>query len=64
MSRLDFYVPHGIRVPEPKPLPRCPVCNGEARDFYIGYWNGIIGCDECVTIKDAEEYEEENRRDG
>ena len=60
MSRLDFYVPHPLNIPEPKPLPRCPVCNGEAQEFYIGYWNGIIGCDGCVDIKDAIEYEEEN----
>ena len=61
MSRdsLAHMPPPWQNAPEHKPLPRCPVCNGEAREFYIGYWNDIIGCDGCVDVRDAVEYEEE-----
>lgn len=62
MSRdsLAHMPPPWQNAPEPKPLPRCPVCMSEAREFYIGYWGTIVGCDGCINVRDAEEYTEEN----
>lgn len=45
--------------PEPKPV-YCPVCREEAYKLYRGYWNDILGCDNCVTEIDVDEYEEDN----
>lgn len=47
----SYYEP-----PEAKPV-YCPVCMEEATRLYRGYWNDIIGCDNCVEEIDVDDFE-------
>ncbi len=38
---------------EKEDAPICPICGGEADDFYIGRFGEILGCSECVERADA-----------
>ena len=49
---------YNLTPPEPKPMPRCPICMTETDTFVLGYWGNIIGCDECTKEVDAYDYEE------
>ena len=33
--------------------PKCPICGSTCEQVYIGM-DGVVGCDECVTVRDAE----------
>lgn len=56
MKPLRDYM---LDPPEPKKLPRCPKCGADDySEIYIGE-DGIQGCDECVSVRDAVEYWEE-----
>lgn len=44
--------------PEP-PFPRCPVCGDETDTLYKDKYGDIVGCDNCVTTKDAWEWKQE-----
>ena len=61
---LTFRMPRGVNgepplePPEGKPV-YCPVCCEEAMKLYRGYWNDIIGCNNCVEEIDADEYTED-----
>lgn len=58
--RMNNYIGEPpLDPPEPKPV-YCPICCEEAYKLYRGFWNQIIGCDQCVTEIDANDYEKEN----
>ena len=42
-----------LAPPEPKPLPRCPICGAETDTFFKNYYDEVCGCDECVYPADA-----------
>lgn len=33
----------------------CPVCGAECEKVFVDAWGNILGCDNCVEEKDAEE---------
>lgn len=37
--------------------PVCPACGGETDLFYFDVDGDLVGCDNCVTTKDAWEHE-------
>ena len=39
--------------------PTCPVCKGEATEFYFDVNGDICGCDGCISCRSAAEYQEE-----
>ena len=43
-------------VPE-TPAPICPICGEEAEEFYLDYGGDVVGCDHCVRVKDAYQYQ-------
>ncbi len=47
MERTGY--PSG-REPE---FPKCPVCDAECDTIYIGHNGDYIGCENCVTTRDA-----------
>lgn len=47
--------------PPESPLPVCPVCGEECEEYYFDNDGNICGCDVCITMKNAVEYEEEQR---
>lgn len=49
----------GYDPPKQKPVPRCPVCGGEAEILYINDLGEVFGCDNCVLRVDAYDYTEE-----
>lgn len=36
----------------------CPVCGEECETLYINLGT-VVGCDQCITVRDAQEYMEE-----
>lgn len=44
-------------------LPICPICGEECEDVYYNIDNEIVGCDQCLTRKDASECNECNQDD-
>lgn len=38
--------------------PRCPCCGAECDTIYFDQEGTIVGCDSCVTIKDAVDVDE------
>lgn len=44
---------NGSLEPEEYSVPRCPHCYAECETFYLNKRGEVIGCDECVTEKDA-----------
>lgn len=43
--------------------PICPNCDEIADTFYINADNEIIGCDNCITVRDAWEFIDEGAED-
>ena len=41
--------------------PECPICGGDAEEFYFDAFGEICGCDVCISIKNAIEYTEDLR---
>lgn len=35
--------------------PRCPICGSECETIYRNGGHEIVGCDECISVYDAEE---------
>ena len=60
-ARMPKARPPWVGAPDIPDLPRCPVCMSEAKTYYIGYYLGIVGCDQCIKEVDSVEYEEEKR---
>lgn len=52
MSRYDDWK---LTELEKKPMPKCPVCGSEAKEFYR-LDGKIIGCDGCVQREPTSEY--------
>ena len=50
---METGYPHG----EPD-YPHCPVCGAEIDEVYADADGDIIGCEECIKIKNAWECEE------
>lgn len=40
--------------------PTCPICHEEADTFYVDQDEQIIGCDNCIKIRDAWEMIEDD----
>lgn len=40
-------------------MPVCPICEEECEELYFDNNGDICGCDNCITVKNAYEYEEE-----
>lgn len=38
---------------DPDKVPRCPVCGEECTTVYKDLYGEILGCDECLTERDA-----------
>ena len=45
--------------PPEQSMPVCPVCGEECEEFYFDNDGDICGCDNCISVKNAYEYEEE-----
>lgn len=49
---------------DPPEYPMCPICGCyDYEDLYIVNDNEIIGCSECVTVRDASDYWAEQLED-
>lgn len=35
----------------------CPCCNNETDELYIDDWDNVVGCPNCVHLRDAWELE-------
>lgn len=44
--------------PEPPDyfIPTCPICGSDCEYIIRDKNGGVIGCDECIQIQDADEY--------
>ena len=42
--------------------PICPVCKGDCSEFYFDCTGEIVGCNRCVTTRDAWEYQAEENQ--
>ena len=52
----------GVIYPGPppeKPMPVCPICGEECETYFFDAANMIVGCDHCISERDAYEYLEE-----
>lgn len=49
-------VPEPKLVPDEKPMPTCPCCGEDCEDVYVDFLGHVVGCDVCLTRKNA--YEE------
>ena len=47
--------------PPEQSMPVCPICGEECEEFYFDNDGKICGCENCVSVKKAVEYEEEER---
>ena len=46
--------------PSPEPV-YCPCCEEECLEIYEDMWGNIVGCNECVKSRDANEWLEEKK---
>lgn len=46
--------------PKEKPRYLCPICYEECSTLYLGLNKEVIGCENCVSEIDADEYYQEN----
>ena len=37
----------------------CPICKGDCNNYYFDAAGDICGCENCITVVDAGEYEAE-----
>ena len=64
MNEPSRYCEHCYRFPHLSNCPNapdppdthCPMCGKECEDFYIVGGNDVVGCDNCVTRKEAWEH--------
>ena len=60
MGRLRYYGEASERVDPPEEdTYECPICGSEispGTDLYINENGDVIGCEECVHTKQAEDY--------
>lgn len=54
--RIDPERP--IDPPEPF-IPTCPCCGAECETIYVSFAHAVLGCDVCITAKDAYDYWQE-----
>ena len=54
MRVFDYPEP----IDSPHNIPYCPICGKECFRIYRDRDYQIIGCDECITVEDAEDVEE------
>lgn len=58
----DYRLPERSLEPEFETfVPTCPVCGAECSEVYTGYLHAVLGCDVCVSVKDAWEYAKKSR---
>ena len=59
---MQTFIPDYRLEPEEKNdfIPVCPVCGKECDTVYMDMEDEVVGCDRCITLKDAYEslYEE------
>ena len=41
-----------------EPLPHCPECGEETDTFYVNAAGDVVGCNNCVKVKDAWDYQD------
>ena len=41
--------------------PNCPVCGCSCNTVFMDKWNNVVGCDTCMTEKDAWEWWEDEK---
>ena len=37
----------------------CPICGRECEEYYIDGYDDVIGCENCITMCHAEDWEDE-----
>ena len=59
MGRIRYYDPSDRVEPPFEETYECPCCGAEiapGTTLYINENGDVVGCEECVTTKDAEDY--------
>lgn len=55
---MDPIVEALMRTGEPpnvRSMPKCPVCGEECETYYTDYYGTVVGCENCIDTKDAED---------
>lgn len=52
---------HDYPEPPPYTVPVCPICGEETDTLYADKDGEIVGCDNCVHMVDAWDWEENNK---
>lgn len=52
-------IPERPLEPPENDMPRCPVCGEETEIIFIDKYGDVVGCEECVTTRNAYEWQEE-----
>ena len=54
-----YNIPERPLEPPEYDMPRCPVCGAETQIIFIDKYGDVVGCEECITTRDAYEWQEE-----
>lgn len=57
MTWID--IPERPLEPPDYKVPRCPVCGEETYLIFIDKYGDVVGCEECITTRNAYEWQEE-----
>lgn len=49
-----------LEPPDYADNPQCPVCGSETDTIFIDKYGDVVGCEECITRRDAFDWQEEN----
>jgi transposase len=53
-----YYDPEQPVTPPDGKSYYCPVCGHEnPRTYYIGFWRRVVGCENCIEVVNAAEWE-------